>query len=46
MYDLSKQMPDKVEKMKKMWHKWVKNSIVEADWAKIQELERAQRKKN
>ncbi len=46
MRDLSRQMPGKVEKMKKMWHKWAKNSMVEADWAKIQELERAQRKKN
>lgn len=46
MRDLSKQMPDKVEKMKKMWHKWAKNSMVEADWAKVQDLERAQRKNN
>lgn len=46
MHDLSKQMPDKVEKMKKMWYKWAKNTMVESDWSKIQELEKTQRKKN
>lgn len=45
MRDLSQQMPDKVEKMKKMWHKWAKNSMVETDWTKVQELEKAQRNK-
>ncbi|MEN6321982.1 MAG: arylsulfatase [Proteiniphilum sp.] len=46
MIDLSKQIPDKVEKMKKMWYHWAKNSMVETDWSRIQELEKAQRKKN
>ncbi|WP_294081625.1 arylsulfatase [Proteiniphilum sp. UBA5384] len=46
MIDLSKQMPDKVEEMKKMWYNWAKNSMVETDWSRIQELERAQRNKN
>ena len=46
MLDLSKQMPDKVEEMKKMWYKWAQNSMVETDWSRIQELESAQRKKN
>lgn len=46
MLDLSKLMPDKVEKMKKMWYNWAQNSMVETDWSRIQELERAQRKKN
>ena len=44
MHDLSKQMPDKVDKMKKMWHQWAKKSMVVEDWNKVQELEKAQRK--
>lgn len=46
MNDLSEQMPGQVEKMKKMWYHWAKNSMVEIDWFRIQELEKAQRKKN
>lgn len=46
MNDLSEQMPGQVEKMKKMWYHWAKKSMVETDWSRIQELEKAQRKKN
>lgn len=46
MRDLSNQMPSKVQKMKKMWHDWAKKSMVEADWSKVQELERARRRNN
>ncbi len=46
MYNLSAEMPKKVDKMKKMWYQWAKDSMVEADWSKVQELERAQEKRN